>query len=86
MGKVNGNHGSKDPILLPKHRASLRGPQGFRPDSLKVRRPFSSTILLLVTYVEGMPEESVGGGPWEAVQSPGQHLPPQQQTNELDEA
>lgn len=33
-----------------------------------------------------MPENPVGGGPWEFVHSPGQHLPPQQQGSELEDA
>lgn len=36
--------------------------------------------------LKGMPENPVGGGPWEFVHSPGQHLPPQQQGSELEDA
>lgn len=63
MGKMNRNHGSQNPIPLPKHRVSFHGPQQVRPDSQRERRLASFSILLSVTYLQGMPKKPVGGGP-----------------------
>lgn len=77
MRMLKWNHGSQDIIPLPKHSISLHGPGGKGGCFLS---PYPGP-----TYLKGMPKEPVGGRPWEVVHSLGQHLPPPQQMNELEE-